>query len=616
MTPQHRAGIENGGAQSHKSEGRTQKHMNQKTGTLWGRIGILLTVILLFAAVLSGCSSNNSVTKPSIGDVVLDKEYEGNLTAAQLKAVATLLSNTYAKDFQTTYMLLAASRGYDMTAEGFDDSKASNTEKGTADPAEAAKNLIAKANGKVETGKVSEADYQELNEVDVNKLVDLFRTTVDVKPESGFQRTIGKFLNWLTTYLGFGSYIVGICVFALIVELLMTPFAIKQQKNSIKQAKLRPKEMAIRQKYAGRNDQVTMQKMQKEIQDMYAKENFSPYSGCLPLLIQFPIIIVLYNIIIDPLRYVLGQSAGISSALSTFYTAPFAAGGLGQAATSGKSTIELISAGINQYEGIQNFGLFSNGNQIWESLQSIKSLPNFKIGPFDFGLAPSLTSPSILLLVPVLTFVVYFFSMKLTRKFSGQTPPPGSNDRQTACSNTMMDIMMPAMSAVFTFMVPGIVGVYWMFRSVIGILKSFIMSKIMPLPKFTEADYKAAAKELAGKTPKKVEKSERAGTVRSLHHIDDEDFDDTRDAALARKALMEEQEKQEQEQKTESAKKSPFGIPLLKKERKDEKTSAEAAEKKPEAPEKTEAPAAEETKPENETHNDGQADSADLGKGE
>jgi hypothetical protein len=49
----------------------------------------------------------------------------------------------------------------------------------------------------------------------------------------------------------------------------------------------------------------------------------------------------------------------------------------------------------------------------------------------------------------------------------------------------------------------------------------------MPLPKFTEEDYKAAEKELNGKNaPKKIVKSERAGTVRSLHHIDDEDYDE------------------------------------------------------------------------------------------
>ena len=571
--------------------------MKKKTSTLRWRIGILAALVLMLATVLTGCASGNSGSKPTVGDVVLDSSYEGGLDATQLKAVATLLSNTYnAKDFQTPYMLLAASRGYDMTAEGFDDSKVSADDvKTDEDIIAAAKALIATANGKAsDSNKISETNYENLNVADVKKLVELFQTSVNLTASSGLfdsiQRGIGYFLNWLTTYLGFGSYIVGICIFAVIVEALMTPFAIKQQKNSIKQAKLRPKEMAIRKKYAGRNDQVTMQKVQKEIQEMYAKENFSPYSGCLPLLVQFPIIIILYNIIINPLVYVLGQSAGVSSAMSLFYSAPRAAGGPGHAAVSAKSTIELLSGGgIGQYEGIANFGLFSNGDKVWESIQSIKGLPNFNIGPFDFGLAPSFQRFDILLLVPVLTFVVYFFSMKLTRKFSGQVPAAGATDRQTACSNTMMDIMMPAMSAIFTFMVPGIIGVYWMFRSVIGILKSFIMSKVMPLPTFTEADYKAAEKEMAGKTPKKVQKSERAGTVRSLHHIDDEDFDDTREAALERKARMEEQEKKEKSEKAESAKKSPFGIPLLKKDRKAEEQEAAKNEKADEKP--AEAPA-------------------------
>ena len=572
--------------------------MKKKTSTLRWHIGILAALVLMLATVLTGCaSSGNSGSKPTVGDVVLDSSYEGGLDATQLKAVATLLSNTYnAKDFQTPYLLLAASRGYDMTAEGFDDSKVSADDvKTDEDIIAAAKALIATANGKAsDSNKISETNYENLNVADVKKLVELFQTSVDLKASSGLfdsiQRGIGYFLNWLTTYLGFGSYIVGICVFAVLVEALMTPFAIKQQKNSIKQAKLRPKEMAIRKKYAGRNDQVTLQKQQKEIQDMYAKENFSPYSGCLPLLVQFPIIIILYNIIINPLVYVLGQSAGVSSAMSLFYSAPRAAGGLGHAAVSAKSTIELLSGGgIGQYEGIANFGLFSNGDKVWESIQSIKAMPNFNIGPFDFGLAPSFQRFDILLLVPVLTFVVYFFSMKLTRKFSGQAPAAGATDRQTACSNTMMDIMMPAMSAIFTFMVPGIIGVYWMFRSVIGILKSFIMSKVMPLPTFTEADYKAAEKEMAGKTPKKVQKSERAGTVRSLHHIDDEDFDDTREAALERKARMEEQEKKEKSEKAENAKKSPFGIPLLKKDRKAEEQEAAKNEKADEKP--AEAPA-------------------------
>jgi hypothetical protein len=64
----------------------------------------------------------------------------------------------------------------------------------------------------------------------------------------------------------------------------------------------------------------------------------------------------------------------------------------------------------------------------------------------------------------------------------------------------------------------------------------------MPIPKFTEEDYKAAEREVGARVDKsaKVEKSGRV--VRSLHHIDDEDFEDTREAALKHKEALAEQE--------------------------------------------------------------------------
>ena len=124
---------------------------------------------------------------------------------------------------------------------------------------------------------------------------------------------IGQFLGWLDAFTG--NYVLALFIFAIIVELLMLPFGLRQQKNSIKQATLRPKEMAIRKKYAGRNDQPTQQKMMQEIQEMYQKEGYNPMGGCLPLLIQFPVIIILYNVVINPLRYIMGVSKETVSAL-------------------------------------------------------------------------------------------------------------------------------------------------------------------------------------------------------------------------------------------------------------------------------------------------------------
>ena len=115
--------------------------------------------------------------------------------------------------------------------------------------------------------------------------------------------------------------------------------------------------------------------------------------------------------------------------------------------------------------------------------------------------------------------------MKVTRKLSYQ---PVAQDQATGCSNKMMDFMMPAMSVWFTFMVPAAVGLYWVFKSLIGMVKSFILAKVMPLPQFTEADFKAAEKEMAAKEKNRPVKKTPGGNpnVRSLHHIDDDDEDD------------------------------------------------------------------------------------------
>ncbi len=561
--------------------------MNIKQKTTKGRIAFLTVLVLLMATLLVSCGGQTKATLTIVDS--FSPIDGGNMSGDNFKATATLLQTVYDdQEFDVRDMLIAANRGYDMLAADFDDSKIDPSTAGTGDRVAIALGVLHAANEKAaDKAKISEENFASMNEKDLQRLVECIQTEVVTESNSGLWDgillVIGKCLNWITTYLGFGSYIVGICIFAIIVEILMLPFAIKQQKNSIRQAQLRPKEMAIRNKYKGRTDQVTQQKVQQEIQELYQRENFSPYSGCFQLLLQFPILIALYNIVIDPLHYVLGQSSGISSALSSYYCAARAAGGLGNTALSGRSTIELLSgSGISSFEGIQNFQYFTNGGAVWESLNQIEKVPNFNIFGINFGLTPSFERFDWLLLVPILTFAVYFLSMRLSRKFTYQpTQQEGVPDRQVACSNTMMDISMPAMSTFFAFMVPGIIGVYWMFRSVIGTLKQFIMSRAMPLPQFTEADYKAAAREMAGKAPK-AKKSERAGSVRSLHHIDDEDFDDTRDRAVAQKTAMEEESRRQQQVR---AKKTPFAQPDMKESRADETESVDTTEEPKEASE-------------------------------
>ena len=372
-------------------------------------------------------------------------------------------------------------------------------------------------------------------------------------------------------------YILALLIFAVLVEIVLIPFGIKQQKNSIKQAGLRPKEKAIREKYAGRDDQPTKQKMQQEIQELYQKEGYNPMSGCLPLLIQFPIIIMLYNIVINPLKYVCGLSAESINAAAELVKNLKPELAEKTISTSG-NTINLMSyiqeLGIEKFLDIPGFS---------EDMV----MPNLTYFRINLGLNPSFVPVEKiqywLLLVPVLTFVVYFFSGKLTRKLSYQ---PQMDDAQAGCSNKMMDVMMPLFSVYITFITPAAVGIYWIFKSILGVLKQWILKKAMPIPEFSEEEYKAAVKELNSRQDKSTPVKKSGRVVRSLHHIDDEDYDDTREKALKHKEALAAQEAEEAAAKAQAPSLSSlFGKASIKKDAKNEKDEKKTEDKSEDASE-------------------------------
>ena len=97
----------------------------------------------------------------------------------------------------------------------------------------------------------------------------------------------------------FGIFNIGICIilFTIITRLLLFPLTLKQQKSSKMMALMNPEIAAIQKKYKGKTDQTSMAKQQVEMQAVYEKYGSSPMAGCLPMLIQFPIILALYRVI-------------------------------------------------------------------------------------------------------------------------------------------------------------------------------------------------------------------------------------------------------------------------------------------------------------------------------
>jgi YidC/Oxa1 family membrane protein insertase len=139
-------------------------------------------------------------------------------------------------------------------------------------------------------------------------------------------------------------------------------------------------------------------------------------------------------------------------------------------------------------------------------------------GFLDLSKTPNLKELSWLLIIPVITFVATFLSMKLTRKYTYQ--PPQQEGANAAMSGKIMDFTMPLFSVWITFTVPAVVGVYWIYQNVLGVVQQMILAKMYPVPKFTEEDFKNAEKEMNGS----IRKEKKTTKPRSLHHIDDDDM--------------------------------------------------------------------------------------------
>ncbi|AKL97372.1 membrane protein insertase YidC/Oxa1 family [Clostridium aceticum] len=99
-----------------------------------------------------------------------------------------------------------------------------------------------------------------------------------------------------------GNYGLSIILFTIVVKLIMVPLTIKQTKSMKKMQEVQPKIKEIQEKY--KNDK---EKMNTKVMELYKEYNVSPFGGCLPLLIQFPIIIGLFSVLRNPLDYGFAQ---------------------------------------------------------------------------------------------------------------------------------------------------------------------------------------------------------------------------------------------------------------------------------------------------------------------
>ena len=350
---------------------------------------------------------------------------------------------------------------------------------------------------------------------------------------------LGSMLAWFESITG--TYALSLLFYALIFKIVFIPFSIKQQKNQIKMAKLAPKIELIKAKYKGRTDRVTMQKQQTEIMELQQKEGYSPFSGCLPLLIQLPLIMLLYAVIQNPLAYIasydmdtvsavvqdseLSDNKQIEKVIEKIYNeiTPLEEGGE-TVEYKNIQQIPLINS-IKSYISDGNGGIDAEKVKDIEKYGlEIESIPNFDLLGVNLAETPSIKNISILVLIPIIAAVASWFTMWFTRKYNGN-PAMQAQDAQAQASLKIMDLAMPLMTLFIAFSFPGMLGLYWIFQSVLGLGQTMIIAKVMPMPKYTEEELKEMRRQ-----QKAAEKAQRAAIksqpkYKSLHYIDEDDYD-------------------------------------------------------------------------------------------
>ncbi len=105
-----------------------------------------------------------------------------------------------------------------------------------------------------------------------------------------FLSSIIEFFYSLTVNVGIPSYGLAIIIFTVVIKLILFPLTAIQVKSTKRMQEAQPMIKEVQEKYKNNK-----QKQQEKMMELYQKEKINPFGGCLPLLIQMPILIALFT---------------------------------------------------------------------------------------------------------------------------------------------------------------------------------------------------------------------------------------------------------------------------------------------------------------------------------
>lgn len=255
------------------------------------------------------------------------------------------------------------------------------------------------------------------------------------------------------------SYGLAIILFALLAKVLMLPLSYKSKKSMLKMTGIQGQMKDLQKKYAGNNV-----KLNEEMQKLYEREGVSPMSGCLPMLITLPIMMALYYVVQQPLKFMIGLGETDITALGNLV-------GISADAAAKTATYQLdIAQGLNQF--LTSTGHFSdNVLGVLTEIGAARLQPiDFSFLGLDLSLTPTFPNISILWIIPLLSGLTAFLSSYIMQKMQGT---------QVQGSMKMMNIMMPLMSVYFGFIFPASIGIYWVTNNVLTMLQEIVLTAII-----------------------------------------------------------------------------------------------------------------------------------------
>jgi len=339
-----------------------------------------------------------------------------------------------------------------------------------------------------------------------------------------FAWIFGKILDFMYNLLADGNGVanLGICIilFTIVVKIILIPMNVNTSKTSKINSLIQPEIKKIQKKYQNKKDQASMMKQQEELQAVYDKYGTSMTGGCLPMLIQFPIIMGLYRVIQCIPAYV----SKIKDVYSPIAEAILKAKGANTQQFLidyvNNNEITTASYAIRQFEDVANVGVNNvidvisnmgttdltallselNINGLFISnIDKINEIYSFALG-INISEAPGYRL-TWALLIPLVSVICNFLSIKLSMAKTGQT-----GDATADSMMKSMMITMPIMSALICITMPAGIGIYWAIGAFISIIIQIGMNMYfdhMDMDKFIEKQIAKAEKKKAKRGGKK-----------------------------------------------------------------------------------------------------------------